>query len=290
MLRLHQREGAGRPLRVRWALEEAGAAYEYEVMSREAAGTRGHERHPLGRVPVLETDEGFLFESAALCLHIADLHPEAGLIAATGTQERAEIYQWAFFAMTELEPALIRAYLGRRRDDAEEAAKADAHYATVAGVVAAALDGHDHLVGDRFTISDVVMGGVIESARRYELMPEPAVLHERDYAERQRANSEAAKRKRPAGHVRRNPSNHHKRACPGKQREEDRAQKKRSRAGSRLRSRFGSDQSRDGSRGRGISRRGGTHSSTLGPTPDERERIQDISPASPATSAARRRS
>ena len=178
MLRLHRREGAGRPARVRWALEEAGATYEYEVMSREEGRTREQERHPLGRVPVLETDDGVLFESAALCLHIADLHPESELIAAPGTHERAEIYQWAFFAMTELEPALIRAYLGRRRDDTEEAAKADARYAKVAGVVAAALDGHDHLVGDRFTIADVVMGGVIESARRYELMPEPAVLHD----------------------------------------------------------------------------------------------------------------
>ena len=179
MLRLHQREGAGRPLRVRWALEEGGAAYEYEVMSREAAGTRGHERHPLGRVPVLETDEGFLFESAALCLHIADLHPEAGLISAPGTHERAEVYQWAIFAMTELEPAVTRAYTARRDGDAEAIGKAQARLSKVANVVAAALDGHDHLVGDRFTIADVVMGGVLESARRFELMPESAVL--RDY-------------------------------------------------------------------------------------------------------------
>lgn len=178
MLRLHQREGAGRPLRVRWALEEAGAAYEYEVMSREEAGTRGHERHPLGRVPVLETEEGFLFESAALCLHVADLHPDARLISPPGTQERAEVYQWAFFAMTELEPAVTRGYVARRDGDPEEIQKTEARLAKVAAVAAAALEGHDYLVRDRFTIADVVLGGVLESARRFDLMPEPAVLHD----------------------------------------------------------------------------------------------------------------
>ena len=33
--RLYHREGAGRPRRVRWALEEAGATYEYVVMDKE---------------------------------------------------------------------------------------------------------------------------------------------------------------------------------------------------------------------------------------------------------------
>ena len=121
--RLYHREGAGRPPRVRWALEEAGAPYDFIVMDSEVGRGEEHaRRHPLVRVPVLETDEGTLFESAALCLHIADLHPEAELIPALGSHERATIYQWTFFAMTELEPAhydvmpdspTLRAYLER---------------------------------------------------------------------------------------------------------------------------------------------------------------------------------
>ena len=85
--RLYHREGAGRPPRVRWALEEAGVSYEYVVMDEdEGHGPEHAERHPLGRVPVLETDEGLLFESAALCLHIADSNPDANLIAPLGTR------------------------------------------------------------------------------------------------------------------------------------------------------------------------------------------------------------
>ena len=87
MLRLYQRAVEGRPPRVRWALEETGAEYEWIVMDEEEGrGEEHRRRHPLGRVPVLETDDGLLFESAAICLHVADLYPDAGLIPASGRQ------------------------------------------------------------------------------------------------------------------------------------------------------------------------------------------------------------
>jgi glutathione S-transferase len=173
MLRLYQREGAGRPARVRWALEEVGAPYEYVVMDREVGHGEEHaRRHPLGRVPVLEGDDGLLFESAALCLHVADLHPESGLIPPTGSYERGLVYQWAFFAMTEVEPALLRAYAARRGTDAETTAKAEARLTKAAGALDDALDGRGYIVGERFTIADVVVGGVLHSARKYDLLPD----------------------------------------------------------------------------------------------------------------------
>jgi glutathione S-transferase len=178
--RLYHREGAGRPARVRWALEEAGAPYEFVVLTKEEGASAEHAaRHPLGRVPALETDDGPLFESAALCLHIADLYPDAGLIPAPTTHARGEVYQWSFFAMTELETTMIRVYteLHAEEPDAEAIAKAEARLAKVAAALAVALDGHDYLVDDRFTIADVVVGGVLHSARRLELMPESPVLH-----------------------------------------------------------------------------------------------------------------
>ena len=173
MQRLYHREGAGRPPRVRWALEEVGAPYEWVAMStEEGKGPEHAKRHPLVRVPVLETNEGLLFESAALCLHVADSHPEAGLIADPGSFERAQVYQWCFFAMTELEPAMIRAFLARRRDDASAVERADRRLAKAFRALADALDGRDYVVADRFTIADVVVGGVLESARHYELLPD----------------------------------------------------------------------------------------------------------------------
>ena len=142
------------------------------MSSEEGRGEEHAKRHPLGRVPVLETDEGLLFESAGLCLHVADSHPDAGLIPEPGTFERAQVYQWAFFAMTELEPKLIRTYVARRGDDDSAVTKAERRLAKAGEAVASGLDGRDYLVGGRFTIADVVVGGVLDSARSYELLPD----------------------------------------------------------------------------------------------------------------------
>jgi glutathione S-transferase len=178
--RLYHREGAGRPKRVRWALEEAGAPYELIVLTKEEGASDEHAaRQPLGRVPALEDDNGSLFESAALCLQIADLYPEAGLIPAVKSQARGEVYQWAFFAMTELEVALLRAYIVRHvnEPDDDAIARADARLGRAADAVASALEAHDYLVENTFTIADVVLGGVLESAREFDMMPGSPVLH-----------------------------------------------------------------------------------------------------------------
>src|SRR3978361_442175 len=97
-----------RSARVLWLCEEAGATIDVTMLAREHKQTDEYRAlHPLGRSPVLVGEGGAIFESAALILHLADLHPAAGLIAAPGSHERALQYQWAFFAMVELEGPLI---------------------------------------------------------------------------------------------------------------------------------------------------------------------------------------
>ena len=109
MLHIFHREYAGRPIRVAWTLEELGQPYDVTVMNYEEGIGEAHRgRHPLGRVPVLQSDDGFVFESTAICLHLADSHPDGGLIAPSGTHERALAYQWSCFAPAELRAAADR--------------------------------------------------------------------------------------------------------------------------------------------------------------------------------------
>jgi glutathione S-transferase len=144
--------------RVVWMLEELGADYEVTLFTRADALTDEHrERHPLGRVPVLETDGGFVFESAALCMHLADCHPAGDLIPPPGSYERACVYQWALFAMTEIEPGLI-GFIRAEDDEGREAARQSFRAATA--VLEDMLEGHEYLVGDRFSVADVVAGSV----------------------------------------------------------------------------------------------------------------------------------
>lgn len=166
MLHVFHREHAGRPIRVLWTLEELGEPYDLTVMSWEQGSGEEHRvRHPLGRVPVVQDDEGFVFESTAICLHLADLSPEAGLIAPPGTHERALAYQWSCFAPGELEPPLIEAAIFNE-SDAERAAKAKQRFAAAAAAVARTIDGGEYLVGGRFGVADVLVGTALSFASR----------------------------------------------------------------------------------------------------------------------------
>ena len=161
-----------RSTRVLWLLEEIGQPYELTVMKGEDRQTDEHRRrHPLGRVPVLEDDEGFLFESAALCLHLADLYPDAQLNWPLATHERGVVYQWTVFAMTELEPAITEARRHREDDPARAEAGAE-RFQAAAAAVEQALDGHEYLVGDRFSVADLVCGAVLISAKTARLTDE----------------------------------------------------------------------------------------------------------------------
>src|SRR5664279_2525081 len=154
-----------RSSRVLWLIEEIGEPYDLTVMKGEDRKTDEHRlRHPLGRVPVLEDDDGFLFESAALCLQLADTHPDAQLNWPLGTHERALVYQWTLFAMTELEPGIneAREY---REDDPARAQAGTERFRAAAAVIEAALEGHEYLVGDRFSVADLVCGAVLGFAK-----------------------------------------------------------------------------------------------------------------------------
>jgi len=149
-----------------WTLEEIGAPYELTLMSGpEGSGEEHRTRHPLGRVPVLEDDEGFVFESTAICLQLADLHPQAGLLPPLGTHARALAYQWSCFAPAELEPALIEAAIFLRSDP-DRAAKARERFVTGATAVACALASSEYLVDGRFGIADVLISTALSIPER----------------------------------------------------------------------------------------------------------------------------
>ena len=172
VLHVFHREHAGRPRRVLWMLEEIGEPYELTVMdSEQGSGEEHRARHPLGRVPVVQFDDGYVFESAAICLHLADLHPDAGLIGGLGTYARALAYQWSIFAPAELEPAAIEAAIFREAQP-ERAEKARGRFWKAADAVGQSLDGHEFLVDARFGVADVLVSTALSFAKRANF-PEP---------------------------------------------------------------------------------------------------------------------
>jgi glutathione S-transferase len=153
-------------------LEEIGEPYELTVMDWEqGSGEEHRERHPLGRVPVVRFDEGYVFESAAICLQLADLYPDADLIGGLGTYARALAYQWSVFAPAELEPPLIEGAIFRESDP-KRSEKARGRFWKAADAVAQRLDGGEYLVEGQFGVADVLVSTALSFTRRANF-PEP---------------------------------------------------------------------------------------------------------------------
>jgi glutathione S-transferase len=161
-----------RSSRVLWLLAEIGAPCELVKLAPDERKSPEHlARHPLGRVPALELDDGtVMFESAAICLQLADLNPDAGVIPPLGSSERALVYQWVLFGMTELEAPLF-GWLSEKAQDGTES-RARGRFAQAAGAFETALEGGDWILGDRFTVADVICASVLGSAHSRDLLNE----------------------------------------------------------------------------------------------------------------------
>ena len=93
---------------VHWLLIELGIEHELKMLDFDKREQKSPEYlaiNPQGRVPTLVIDGQVLTESAAIAMHLADLHPQANLAPAIGTLQRAAYYRWMFFCAYTLMPA-----------------------------------------------------------------------------------------------------------------------------------------------------------------------------------------
>ena len=155
-----------RSARVLWALLELGVPHELTVLARgEQRGDAHRARHALGRTPVLGDDGGYLFESAAILLALADRHLDKGLIFPLATRERELVYQWVVFGPAELEPDIVAARDEPERDPERGEAALERLHSAVA-LVEEAVNGREYVVGGRFTVADITLGSILAWARR----------------------------------------------------------------------------------------------------------------------------
>jgi glutathione S-transferase len=165
--------GLVRDLRVRWALEEAGIAYEERLIGQGDQDSPDYRAvQPFGQVPVLEEDGLTLFESGAILLHIGE---KSEVLLPRHPAARGHAIQWIFAAINSIEPpvqnfSLIdlfypnEAWAKLRRPGAEQMVekRLDA--------LAGRLGSRDYLDSDVFTAGDLMMTTVLRILRHTDLV------------------------------------------------------------------------------------------------------------------------
>jgi len=163
MYKLYTRPGSGGFV-VEAALALAGAPFDQiDVPKKDSPDQAFLDISPLNQVPVLTLPDGrSMTESAAICILLAERHPEAGLAPAAGWPARADFLRWMAFMSSALYPAVLRFYYAHRYTADAEGVKAVKEAAITEmdrgfAVLDKALAGRDWLVGDTLSIADIYL-------------------------------------------------------------------------------------------------------------------------------------
>jgi glutathione S-transferase len=147
-------------------LEEIGAPFELVFVDRANAAHKSPEYlklNPNGQIPVLVDGELVLYEAAAICLHLADRHPESMLVPPLQSTARAHFYQWLFWCTNTLQAMLMHYFYGERlvdEGDTQAAAQVKRRAEARVGAMLDRLDeqiashGGDWLLGASFSAVD----------------------------------------------------------------------------------------------------------------------------------------
>ncbi|EGF32953.1 Glutathione S-transferase [Oxalobacteraceae bacterium IMCC9480] len=112
-------------------LEELGIPHELVLVDRDNQVHRSEayrKLNPNGLIPVLVDGELVLYETAAICLHLADTHPEAQLAPPLASAARAHCYKWLMHLTNTVQAEMITYFYPERLvDDATAAAQVKAH-------------------------------------------------------------------------------------------------------------------------------------------------------------------
>jgi glutathione S-transferase len=109
MLQLHYYPGSA-SMTPHMLLEEIGAPFELVLVDRmaDAHKTPAYLKlNPNGLIPVLIDGELVLYETAAICLYLCDMSPDARLAPTVGTVARAHFYKWLVWLTNTLQATLL---------------------------------------------------------------------------------------------------------------------------------------------------------------------------------------
>lgn len=173
-----------------WALEEVGCAYELQFVDYMEGEHKGTLRplNPMGKLPTLVDGEVVVSEAAAIALYLADRYAPGRLAPVLDAPERATYLRWAFYAPSVIEPGCM-AHASKWEFRASSAGFGT--YEEMLDTISAAIGDGPWLLGEQFTMADLVFGGTVQFMMMFNMLDERPEY--KAYAERLAARPAAQK-------------------------------------------------------------------------------------------------
>lgn len=157
-----------------WALEEVGKPYELKFVDIMKGAQKAPEivaLNPMGKLPILTDGDAVVTEAAAICLYLADRHGAGRLAPPLDDPQRGTYLRWSLFAPSVIEPGSL-AKLSKWEFKPGQAGWGD--HESMVKTMESALAGKTFLLGDTFSMADVIFGGTLRYMLRFQMLePRP---------------------------------------------------------------------------------------------------------------------
>lgn len=180
-LKLYSMAYQDRSDRVRWLLEEMNIPYTNHFLNKDKGEMNTHHYrsiNPMGRVPTVVDGDQVLFESAAICMTLADKYGLGKLAPHFEEQAmRAEYTKWMIFSVGSLECVIARMFTHVSTPD--EKAETEKYVCKESElfkmVLNPILSKQDYILSSGFSAADIMLGAVIPGAHDYLVKDNPPI-------------------------------------------------------------------------------------------------------------------
>jgi glutathione S-transferase len=159
-----------------WSLEELGQPYELTFVDLMKGAHKAPEflkLNPMGKLPALTDGDVLITEGAAINLYLADRYALGRLAPALDDPRRGTYLRWSLFSPSVIEPGSM-ARAQKWEFKASQVGWGD--YDAMIGAITGAVAEGPFLLGDMFSMADVIFGGTVRYMTMFGMMkPTPEI-------------------------------------------------------------------------------------------------------------------
>lgn len=151
-------------------LEEVGVEYTLEFVDIMGGGQKEapyKALNPMGKVPTIVDGDAVVTESAAIAMYLADKYAAGTLAPALDAPERGTYLRWILYAPSVIEPGCMAKAANW---EFKPGSAGWGSYEEMLDTISAAIGEGPWLLGESFTMADVVFGGTLRWMTMFGMM------------------------------------------------------------------------------------------------------------------------
>ena len=161
---------------VLWMFEELGIDYELRFVDMPGGAHKTPELlalNPMGKLPILTDGDQVVTEVAAIGLYLADRYALGRLAPKLDDPRRGTYLRWSLFAPSVIEPGAIAKM---NNWEGKPSQVGWGTHEAMLGATESAIRDRDYLLGDSFSMADMIFGATVRYMLRFKMLePRPAL-------------------------------------------------------------------------------------------------------------------